>query len=168
LNPLTLPGQDRLRNLIDICHKHDVYVSTGGFIERVLATSGGDRSVVERYVKTCKDVGFDVLEISSGFLSIPTEDWVELTRLVAKAGLKPKPEIGIQWGAGGDASVAELESAGSRDPAWLIGRGKELLDAGAHMLMIESEGITENVREWREFLFPCFSLSRFFFVATLP
>jgi phosphosulfolactate synthase (CoM biosynthesis protein A) len=91
-----------------------------------------------------------VLEISSGFLSIPTEDWVELTHAVAKAGLKPKPEIGIQWGAGGDASVAELESAGTRDPAWLIGRGKELLDAGAYMLMIESEGITENVREWRE------------------
>jgi phosphosulfolactate synthase (CoM biosynthesis protein A) len=147
---INLFSKERLTKLIDTAHKHGAYVSTGGFIERVLATSAGDRATVERYIKTCKDVGFDVLEISSGFLSIPTEDWVELTHAVAKAGLKPKPEIGIQWGAGGDASVAELESAGTRDPAWLIGRGKELLDAGAYMLMIESEGITENVREWRE------------------
>ena len=39
---------------------------------------------------------FDVLELSSGFLSIPTEDWASLVELTAAQGLKPKPEIGIQ------------------------------------------------------------------------
>ncbi|KAL1693729.1 hypothetical protein GGG16DRAFT_48873 [Schizophyllum commune] len=145
----TLMPPERLSKLIEVAHKHDCYVSTGGFIERVLSASGGDRYVITKYLEACKNMGFDVLELSSGFLSIPTEDWASLVELTAAQGLKPKPEIGIQWGAGGDASVEELESAGTRDPKWLIDRAKTFLDAGAYMIMIESEGITENVRNWR-------------------
>lgn len=74
-----------------------------------------------------------MLEISSGFLSIPTDDWASLIELTAAHGLKPKPEVGIQWGAGGDASVEELESAGTRDPKWLIDRAKTFIDAGAYV-----------------------------------
>ncbi|EIM83466.1 2R-phospho-3-sulfolactate synthase [Stereum hirsutum FP-91666 SS1] len=145
----SLLPEDRLRALIDTAHKHDCYCSTGGYIERVLASSGGNKDLVSKYLRKCKDVGFDVLEISSGFLSIPTEDWAELVQMVAAHGLKPKPEVGIQWGAGGDASVEELEAAGTRDPKWLIDRANTFLQAGAYMIMIESEGITENVKSWR-------------------
>ena len=42
----TLLPEKAVRGIIDLCHKHDVLVSTGGFIERVLA-QGGD--VVRRY-----------------------------------------------------------------------------------------------------------------------
>ena len=42
-------------------------------------------------------MGFDVLEISSGFLSIPTESWLNLIEDTKKYGLKPKPEVGIQY-----------------------------------------------------------------------
>ena len=38
-----------------------------------------------------------------------------------------------RWGAGGDASVEELESAGTRDPKWLIDRAKKFIDAGAYV-----------------------------------
>ncbi|KAI0093274.1 hypothetical protein BDY19DRAFT_418709 [Irpex rosettiformis] len=146
----SLMPKERLQGLIDVAHKHDCYVSTGGYIERVLATSPGtSSSQVHKYLKTCKDIGFDVLELSSGFLSIPTEDWALLVEETSKTGLKPKPEVGIQWGAGGDASIAELESAGTRDPKWLIDRANIFLQAGAHMIMIESEGITENVKSWQ-------------------
>ncbi|KAH9945652.1 coma-domain-containing protein [Amylocystis lapponica] len=146
----TLMPEDRLRALIDTCHKHGCYVSTGGFIERVLSSSGGNKQVISNYLTTCKNMGFDVLEISSGFLSIPTEDWASLVEFTAAHGLKPKPEVGIQWGAGGDASIEELESAGTRDPKWLIDRANTFLQAGAtYMIMIESEGITENVKNWR-------------------
>ncbi|KAL0953029.1 hypothetical protein HGRIS_007231 [Hohenbuehelia grisea] len=145
----SLMPKARLKGLIDVVHGHGCYVSTGGYIERVLSTSAGNTDVIQKYLQTCKDLGFDVLELSSGFLSIPTEDWAELVRLTASFGLKPKPEVGIQWGAGGDASVAELESSGTRDPKWLIDRAKVFIEAGADMIMIESEGITENVRSWR-------------------
>lgn len=145
----SLMPEDRLKALIDTAHKHGCYVSTGGYIERVLAASSGNKDVVSKYLTTCKNMGFDVLEISSGFLSIPTEDWASLIEFTLAHGLQPKPEVGIQWGAGGDASIAELESVGTRDPKWLIDRAKLFLEAGAHMIMIESEGITENVRSWR-------------------
>ena len=75
----------------------DCYVSTGGYIERVLATSSGSSQVISKYLATCKDMGFDVLEISSGFLSIPTESWLNLIEDTKKYGLKPKPEVGIQY-----------------------------------------------------------------------
>ena len=142
----SLMKRDALKEIIDTAHRYNVLVSTGGWIEYVL-TQGPE--AVEHYVKECKDVGFDIIEISSGFITIPVEDWVQLVELVKKAGLKPKPEVGIQFGSGGATSVAELEAEGTRDPAWAISEAKRFLDAGAYMIMIESEGITENVKTWR-------------------
>ena len=43
----------------------------------------------------------------------------------------------------------ELETEGTRDPEWPIRLAQRFLDAGACMIMIESEGITENVKQWR-------------------
>jgi phosphosulfolactate synthase (CoM biosynthesis protein A) len=49
-----------------------------------------------------------------------------------------------------DASaVSELEAEGTRDPKRAIAQAKRFLDAGAYVIMIESEGITENVKTWR-------------------
>ncbi|OOP55731.1 MAG: phosphosulfolactate synthase [Candidatus Brocadia carolinensis] len=132
--------------LIDICHAHNVRVSTGGFIEYVL-TQGTE--AVNRYLLECKEVGFDIVEISSGFIAVPEEDLVRLVEKVQKAGLIAKPEVGIQFGAGGASAIAELEAEGTRDPEWAILQAKRFLEAGAHMIMIESEGITENVKTWR-------------------
>jgi phosphosulfolactate synthase (CoM biosynthesis protein A) len=121
-------------------------VSTGGFIEYVL-TQGSE--AVDRYIQECRNVGFDILEISSGFITIPTDDWLRLVEKVQKAGLKAKPEVGIQFGAGGASAAEELEAEGTRDVEWAIGQARRFLDAGAYMVMIESEGITENVKTWR-------------------
>jgi phosphosulfolactate synthase (CoM biosynthesis protein A) len=52
-----------------------VLVSTGGFIEHVL-TLGSE--AVDRYIHECKSLGFDIVEISSGFISIPDDDWLRL------------------------------------------------------------------------------------------
>jgi phosphosulfolactate synthase (CoM biosynthesis protein A) len=38
---------------------------------------------------------------------------------------------------------------GTHDAAWVIQLARRFLDAGAYQIMIESEGITENVRTWR-------------------
>src|SRR5437016_164326 len=142
----TLMPEKAVREIIDLCHNYDVLVSTGGFIERVL-TQGDD--AVRQYVHECKKLGFDIIEISAGFISIPTEDWLRLIELVRHANLKAKPEVGIQFGAGGATAAAELETEGARDPSWAIAQAKHFLDAGADMIMVESEGITENVEPWR-------------------
>ena len=135
-----------LTQLLDLAHSYDVQVSTGGWIEYVL-TQG--KQAVDRYIEEVKSVGFDILEISSGFISIPVDDWVALVERVKDEGLKAKPEVGIQWGAGGETSVEELEEAGIRDPGRAIHAAKRFLEAGAYLIMIESEGITENVKSWR-------------------
>src|SRR3990170_4823430 len=96
-----------VKAIIDTCHDHNGLVSTGGFIEYVL-TQGSE--AVDKYIRGCKELGFDILEISSGFITIPTDDWLRLVEKVQKAGLKPKPEVGIQFGAGGATSVSELKA----------------------------------------------------------
>ena len=135
-----------VQELIDICHQHHVLVSTGGFIEYVL-TQGPE--AVDRYVQECRDLGFDIIEISSGFITIPTDDWLRLVEKVQKAGLKAKPEVGIQFGAGGASAAEALEAEGTLDPGWAVQQAKHFLEAGAYMIMIESEGITESVKRWR-------------------
>jgi phosphosulfolactate synthase (CoM biosynthesis protein A) len=142
----SLMPRQAVADLIDLCHRHDVLVSTGGFVEYVL-TQGPQ--AVRRYIDECKILGFDIVEISSGFITIPTDDWLRLIEAVQKAGLKAKPEVGIQFGAGGATAAAELEAEGTRDPGWAIAQANRFLAAGAYMIMVESEGITENVKAWR-------------------
>src|SRR5436309_3594848 len=54
-----------VRELIDLCHRHDVLVSTGGFLEYVLRQSC---EAVRPYILECKELGFDIIEISCGFI----------------------------------------------------------------------------------------------------
>ena len=142
----TLMPRPVLVELLNLCHEHNVLVSTGGFLEYVL-TQGAE--AVDHYVRECRDVGFDIIEISCGFITIPTDDWLRLIEKVQKAGLKAKPEVGIQFGAGGATKAEELEAEGTRDPQWCIKLAQRFVDAGAYLIMIESEGITESVRTWR-------------------
>jgi phosphosulfolactate synthase (CoM biosynthesis protein A) len=135
-----------VRQLLDICHAHQVLVSTGGFIEHVL---GEGPEAVDEYLREASQLGFDIIELSTGFLTIPFDDWLRLVERVRGIGLTAKPEIGIQFGAGGASRQTELESEGTRDTEWLIHQGQRFLDAGVDLLMIESEGITEQVKTWR-------------------
>jgi phosphosulfolactate synthase (CoM biosynthesis protein A) len=142
----TLMPRRAVQELIDLCHAHDVLVSTGGFIEFVL---GQGSEAVHRYIGECKELGFDFIEVSSGFITLPPDNWLRLVEKVQKAGLKAKPEVGIQFGAGGASAAAELEAEGTRDPDWAISQARRFVEAGAYQIMIESEGITENVQTWR-------------------
>ncbi|MGH7563103.1 MAG: phosphosulfolactate synthase, partial [Gemmatimonadota bacterium] len=118
----SLMPRKAVEGLLETCHAHGVLVSTGGFMEYVL-TQGS--MAVREYIAECKDYGFDIIEISAGFITLPTDDWLRLIEAVQQAGLKAKPEVGIQFGAGGGATtVAELEAEGQQDPAQAIGRAR--------------------------------------------
>lgn len=142
----TLMPHPVVKKLIDKCHDHGVLVSTGGFIENVLARGP---HLVDPYIKECKALGFDIIEISMGFITLPQDDVLRLVEKVHRAGLKAKPEVGIQFGAGGTTAAAELEAEGHKDTDWAIQIAKRCLEAGAYMIMIESEGITESVTHWQ-------------------
>src|SRR6266705_626150 len=137
----TLMPEKAVRKIVDLCHEHDVLVSTGGFIERVLAQGG---EAVRKYVAECKKLDFDIIEISASFVSIPTDDWLRLIELVRSSGLKAKPEVGIQFGAGGATAAAELQAEGTRDPGWAMAQAKRFLDAGADIFFINDAATTEN------------------------
>jgi len=140
--------ESALREMIDLAHQYGVYVSTGGWMEHLL-THADVHNVVDKYLQKCKDLGFDVVELSSGFLSFPADDWLRLISKVQSYNLTPKPELGIQFGAGGDTATSALEATGTSSPSKVISLGQQFISAGVERLMIESEGITENVRSWR-------------------
>ncbi|MGH7557275.1 MAG: phosphosulfolactate synthase, partial [Gemmatimonadota bacterium] len=98
----SLMPRKAVEGLLETCHAHDVLISTGGFMEYVL-TQGS--KAVQDYIAECKDYGFDIIEISAGFITLPTDDWLRLIETVQEAGLKAKPEVGIQFGAGGGATT---------------------------------------------------------------
>src|SRR5688500_18574410 len=125
----TLIPRRALEELIALCHEHGVLVSTGGFIERVL-TQGS--AAVAQYVDTCLALGFDIIELSAGFITLPADDWLRLIERVQKVGLKAKPEVGIQFGAGGATAPDELAAEGTHDVAWVIQLARRFLNAGAY------------------------------------
>jgi phosphosulfolactate synthase (CoM biosynthesis protein A) len=64
----TLIPRARLREIVDLAHRFDVLISTGGFIEYVLAHNP---DAIPAYIQECRDLGFDIVEISSGFITLP-------------------------------------------------------------------------------------------------
>ena len=56
----TLYSESGLKEIIDLAHKHDVSVSTGGFIERVLLAQniGNQKDLIDKYMRRCKELGY--------------------------------------------------------------------------------------------------------------
>jgi len=82
-------------------------------------TRGGSENVA-RYIGEAQALGFDIIELSTGFITLPTDDLIALVKAVKAAGLKAKPELGIQFGTGGATKTAELAAEGTSDVRWLI------------------------------------------------
>lgn len=149
-----LPPQT-VKTFTDLAHQYNVYVNTGGFIERIVIQNPAN---VDKYLHETKELGFDVVEISSGMFEHPNDfalkDQVDIVKKVKNLGLKPKPEITIMSGVGGGSKEIGYSSKikSSKTVQDLIEEGERFFDAGAYMLMVESEGITEGIddpKDWR-------------------
>jgi phosphosulfolactate synthase (CoM biosynthesis protein A) len=57
-----------VKELIELCHSQNVLVSTGGFTEYVLAQGN---QAFDKYINECKELGFDLIEIATGFIAVP-------------------------------------------------------------------------------------------------
>src|SRR2546430_6630981 len=95
---MRLLRRETTRKIIRLCHDYGVYVSTGGFVERVIVEGS---EIVERYLEECRALEFDMVEVSSGFVAMRLEDKVAVVRQVQKLGMKAKPEVSMMIGAGG-------------------------------------------------------------------
>lgn len=134
--------EDRVREIISLCHQHAVPVSTGGFLERALPLGP---AVVDGCLDTCRALGFDTIEVSAGFVTIPPDDLLTLARRALDRGFQVKPEVGVQFGAGGGSPAEQLESA-SRAAEHAIRMAERYFELGLPLVMVESEGLTEGVR----------------------
>jgi phosphosulfolactate synthase (CoM biosynthesis protein A) len=144
---MRLLSVDMVKNILKVCHDRDVYVSTGGFVERIIV-QGAD--AVDEYLEECKSLGFDIVEVSSGLAPIPLEDKVEIVKQVKKMGMIPKPEISLMIGAGAGTHIVGYKPK-LRNIDDLMKEARAHLKAGAHIMMLESEGITEDLppSKWR-------------------
>jgi len=146
---MRLLREDRVREIVRLCHEHGVYVSTGGFVERVMADGA---PAVDRYLTECKLLGFDVVEVSSGLAPIGLGDKVAIVKRVKELGMKPKPEVSMMIGAGAGTHVLGYERAMKyRSFSDLAAEVDAHVEVGAETIMFESEGITEDLPpgRWR-------------------
>ncbi|TMI25835.1 phosphosulfolactate synthase [Candidatus Bathyarchaeota archaeon] len=145
---MRLLPRETTRKVISLCHDHGVYVSTGGFVERVIV-EGSD--IVDRYLEECKALEFDIVEVSSGLAPMKLEDKVGIVRQVQKLGMKAKPEVSMMIGAGGGTHVVGYKTK-MRTFQDVANEAQAHLDVGAKLLMLESEGITEDLppSKWRK------------------
>ena len=146
---MRLLPRERVKKIIQLCHDYNLYVSTGGFVERVIVQGA---KTVDQYLVECRELGFDVVEVSSGLASIPVEDQIKIVKQVRKLGMKPKPEVSMMIGAGAETHITGYEEAMKLRS---FDEFSEMVDshlkAGAEMIMIESEGLTEDLppEEWK-------------------
>ena len=145
---MRLLTRDKTRKMIDLCHQHNVYVSTGGFVERVIAQGPG---AVDKYLEECKSLEFDMVEVSSGLAPIKLEDKVAIVKQVEKLGMKAKPEVSMMIGAGAGTHVVGYKQK-LRTFADVVKEASAHIAAGAQIMMLESEGITEDLppKRWRK------------------
>ncbi|MEP6590441.1 MAG: phosphosulfolactate synthase [Gemmatimonadota bacterium] len=136
----------QLVDLIALCHRYDVMVATDGLVGRMLLHGEG---TVDGYLRGCQEVGFDIIELSSGCLTLPADDSVRLVKRVQQAGLKVRPVIGIQFAAASTLPAIGQVQHFTRDAESAIQQARRFLAAGADLIMIESAGITEQVTSWR-------------------
>src|SRR6266851_5540356 len=136
---MRLLARDRVRQIIQLCHDHDVYVSTGGFVERVIVQGA---EAVDRYLDECKALEYDMVEVSSGLAPIKLADKVAIVKRVQELGMKPKPEVSMMIGAGaGTHVVGYSERMKLRPVAEMVKEVEAHLKVGAELFMLESEGI---------------------------
>jgi len=146
---MRLLTKTRVEQIIQICHDFGLYVSTGGFIERVIVQGS---KAVDKYLEECKKLGFDVVEVSSGLAPISLEDKIKIIKQVRRLGMKPKPEVTMMVGAGAGTHVAGYETDTKLRSFDEFAEEVAIhLKNSVEMIMVESEGITEDLppEKWK-------------------
>ncbi|KAK9223674.1 hypothetical protein WN944_012120 [Citrus x changshan-huyou] len=161
-----------IEEVVKRAHQHDVYVSTGDWAEHLIRNGP---SAFKEYVEDCKQVGFDTIELNVGSLEIPEETLLRYVRLVKSAGLKAKPKFAVMFNksdipsdrdrafgayvARAPRSTDKLFLASNpeievgveyvEDVDLLIRRAERCLEAGADMIMIDSDDVCKHADSLR-------------------
>jgi phosphosulfolactate synthase (CoM biosynthesis protein A) len=94
---------------------------------------------VRAFLDEARELGFTIIEVSSGNIVISLEDKCAIVKATLEAGLKPKPEV---FGASpipggyGPSTYVSLDK--------IIRECEALIEAGAWKIMIEENGIFDG------------------------
>ncbi|XP_077243438.1 protein HEAT-STRESS-ASSOCIATED 32-like isoform X2 [Tasmannia lanceolata] len=138
-----------IKEITDMAHKYDVYVSTGDWAEHLLHKGP---AAFKQYVEECKDLGFDTVELNVGSLQIPEGTLWRLVRIIKSGGLIAKPQFAVKIDTA-DIPISNNKAFGAyqaplprkseivEDVDLLIRRAERCLEAGADMIMIDADDV---------------------------
>lgn len=118
----------QVKEINDYLHSQQIEVSSGGLLESVLPL--GEKPVMQ-YLEQSKELGFDIIEVSTMFVALALDDKCKIVRRIADLGLKPKPEV-TAWTPMDRQHISAAK---------IIHESEALLEAGAWKVMIEEDGI---------------------------
>ncbi|KAL2495318.1 Aldolase-type TIM barrel family protein [Forsythia ovata] len=145
----SLMSKSYIKEVTDLAHKHNVYVSTGDWAEHLLRKGP---SAFKEYIEECKQMGFDTIEIDVGTLGVPEETLLRYVRLIKSGGLRAKPLFAVKVNKSdippnGDRAFGAYVIPATRtselveDVGLLIRKAERCLEAGADMIMIDADDI---------------------------
>ncbi|CAL9206907.1 unnamed protein product [Musa hybrid cultivar] len=145
----SLMPKEFIREITELAHRHNIYVSTGDWSEHLLRKGP---SSFKQYVEDCKNLGFDTIELNAGSLKLPEEALLRFVRLIKGGGLKAKPQFSVKFDRSdipvtGDrafgAYIAPVPPSSEiiEDVDLLIRRAERCLEAGADIIMIDADDI---------------------------
>ncbi|CAL5345873.1 hypothetical protein CsSME_00030713 [Camellia sinensis var. sinensis] len=140
-----------IKEVTNMAHKHNVYVSTGDWAEHLLHKGP---SAFNEYIEECKQLGFDTIELNVGSLRVPEETLLRFIRLIKSGGLKAKPQFAVKFNKSdipmkGDRAFGAYvvpvprSSEAVEDVDLLIRRAERCLEAGADMIMIDADDVCQ-------------------------
>ncbi|KAF5944324.1 hypothetical protein HYC85_018401 [Camellia sinensis] len=140
-----------IKEVTNMAHKHNVYVSTGDWAEHLLHKGP---SAFKEYIEECKQLGFDTIELNVGSLRVPEETLLRFIRLIKSGGLKAKPQFAVKFNKSdipmkGDRAFGAYvvpvprSSETVEDVDLLIRRAERCLEAGADMIMIDADDVCQ-------------------------
>ncbi|PSR98534.1 Protein HEAT-STRESS-ASSOCIATED like [Actinidia chinensis var. chinensis] len=138
-----------IKEVTNMAHKHNVYVSTGDWAEHLLQKGP---SAFKEYIEECKELGFDTIELNVGSLAVSEETLLRFIRLIKSGGLKAKPQFAVKFNKSdipltGDRAFGAYvvpvprTSETVEDVDLLVRRAERCLEAGADMIMIDADDV---------------------------
>jgi len=124
-----------LSGVVALCRHHDVAVSAGGLSKSVL---GQGTRVTDRYIGACRDLGVDIIGLSSSVTTWLGDDCGRLVRRILRAGLKVRPTMNLNMLAG--------NSRRKNDRA--VQLAEDFIRMGADLVVLESDRVDSEPR-WR-------------------
>jgi phosphosulfolactate synthase (CoM biosynthesis protein A) len=140
-NQLTFIPEDEIEKVIRCSHDHGVRVALGNPImdQALSAGSQATRDVIGH----AAGLGVDVMEISVIARTIDDEDLADLLDYVNGKGMKPIVECGLSFA---HEPVVDGRTFAKRKKA----QARRALENGAWKILVEAEGVYENVKPGEE------------------